>query len=242
MTPANFTIPLVIHLSSELRVESPGRPPVETAAFIAGLIDEVGAVEAEDFVGLQVDLTPVAAYRLTRGAIGRLAGTVAPLDDVLGPAGGRLVEQLGNTDGWGRRLSTLEAFLIDAIESGPSPSPEVVGTWEAVAERHGTIRVAELASDLGWSARHLRNRLRDQLGVSPKVLARLARFDHATRLLEQGARGDIGHLAIAAGYYDQAHFNNEWKRMAGRTPLEHRRVRGDATHADSSKRTIGASA
>lgn len=237
VTPANFTIPLVIQFS-RLRVESPGRTPIDTTAFVAGLTDAVGAVEADRFIGMQADLTPIAAYRLTRGAIAPLAGTTASVDEVFGPRGRRLVERLGNTENWRTRLDVLEEFLIEEIEAGSQPSPEVIGAWEVTARRHGAIRVEELAFDLGWSVRHLRNRLGEELGVSPKVLARLARFDHATRLLERQAYADLGRIALAAGFYDQAHLTNEWKRMAGRTPLQHLHVRGRRDRADSSKTAV----
>lgn len=234
VTPANFTIPLVIQFS-RLRIESPGRSPIDGTAFVAGLTDGVGAVEADQFIGMQADLTPIGAYRLTNGAIGRLSGTTAPLNDVFGPRALHLVERLGNTDDWETRLDVLNDFLFEAIAAGPSPSPEVIGAWELTARHHGAMPVEELAFDLGWSVRHLRNRLGDELGVSPKVLARLARFHHATRLLERRDAADLGRVALAAGYYDQAHLTNEWKRMAGRTPLQHARVRGGRDRADSSK-------
>ncbi|MFP3913342.1 MAG: helix-turn-helix transcriptional regulator [Actinomycetota bacterium] len=228
VTPANSMVPLVIPLVGRHRIHSPGRDPQEVPAFLAGIVDGAGSVEADAFCGLQVDLTPIGAYRLTGGALGELAGGVASLEDVLGPGARRLIERLGNTDGWPARFDVLEEFLTTRIESGPEPAPEVVEAWDVIGGRGGRVSVADLAREVGWSPRHLRQRMRRQLGVPPKVLARIVRFQHALRMLEGARRGDLGKLAHATGYYDQAHFTNEVSSLAGRSPLDYAAFRSPA--------------
>ena len=74
-----------------------------------------------------------------------------------------------------------------------------------------------LAAELGWSRRHLAARFRDEVGVSPKALARLLRFERALELLGTRTLADI---AYECGYYDQAHFNRDFRAFAGATPGE----------------------
>jgi AraC-like DNA-binding protein len=78
--------------------------------------------------------------------------------------------------------------------------------------------VVDLAEEIGWSRRHLGERFRDELGLSPKVAARVMRFQRACRLLQRPRRPGLADVAAACGYYDQAHLTREWHDLAGCTP------------------------
>jgi AraC-like DNA-binding protein len=55
--------------------------------------------------------------------------------------------------------------------------------------------------------------------MAPKPLARLLRFERAVARLRAGA--GLVDAALDSGYYDQAHFNRDFKHFAGRTPTEY---------------------
>jgi transcriptional regulator GlxA family with amidase domain len=78
--------------------------------------------------------------------------------------------------------------------------------------------VPRLAEEVGWSARHLENRFREQIGLGPKAAARVLRLQRARRLLAAG-RG-AAETAALCGFYDQAHLSGEFKTMTGCTPRE----------------------
>ena len=83
------------------------------------------------------------------------------------------------------------------------------------------VRVEPLMDETGWSRRHVTERFRRQLGVSPKSYARLLRFEHATALLSELATAPdrtLADVAIAAGYYDQSHLTRDFSAMSGMTP------------------------
>lgn len=83
------------------------------------------------------------------------------------------------------------------------------------------MSVGDLADELGWSRRHLVARFREQVGLPPKVLARVLRFQRSLRL--RGADGrprPWAEVALACGYYDQAHLNRDFRQFAGCTPTE----------------------
>ena len=61
-------------------------------------------------------------------------------------------------------------------------------------------------------------RFREQIGVAPKTLARVIRFDRAVRLLRASAQQGLAEIAFACGYFDQAHMNREFRELAGTTP------------------------
>jgi transcriptional regulator GlxA family with amidase domain len=81
----------------------------------------------------------------------------------------------------------------------------------------GRARVADLAGEVGWSRRHFGKLFRAETGLAPKQASRVLRFERAGQLLRGGLR-DLADVAVEAGFYDQAHFSNEWRSLAGCSP------------------------
>ena len=107
-----------------------------------------------------------------------------------------------------------------AIESGPTPSLAVDHAWRKLSRSFGRASIGELARDVGWSHRHLSARFREQVGLPPKALARVLRFERALNFLRGVRPRPLAEVALAARYYDQAHLNREFRALAGCTPTE----------------------
>jgi AraC-like DNA-binding protein len=118
---------------------------------------------------------------------------------------------------------------VPAIRSRTGPmdtrdliAPEVRYAWRTLLTSRGAVPVAELARETGWSARHLDNRFRAEIGLTPKAAARVIRFDRARRMLMHrvgsGGAPALADLAAAGGYYDQAHLAREFRGLAGVPP------------------------
>ena len=89
---------------------------------------------------------------------------------------------------------------------------------------HGLISIDALAADLGLTRRHLERRFQQIVGISPKRLARIARFQRSLRILDAAdpsQRLGGAETAVACGYADQAHFIRDFRDLAGRPPGEH---------------------
>jgi transcriptional regulator GlxA family with amidase domain len=104
---------------------------------------------------------------------------------------------------------------VDASEPG------IVQKMSAyIVRRSGQIRVDDLAFDAAMSARHLRRLFLEQMGLTPKHFCRVIRFRHSLPRLRSSVRGDWTKVALDCGYYDQAHFINEFREFSGYTPGE----------------------
>jgi transcriptional regulator GlxA family with amidase domain len=88
--------------------------------------------------------------------------------------------------------------------------------------------VGEVARELGWSHRRLIARFRDEVGLPPKLVARIARFERAHEAIVADAAADLAAVAARCGYADQAHLSREVAAFAGTTPG---RMRGDAVNS-----------
>ena len=181
--PATTSVPLVVKI-----LDSAHRPP----AFVMGARGSSMVLEGDCAPSyLEVLLSPLGAYRLLGLPMAELSGQLVDLVEVLGADGRRLGEQLRETPSWPRRFALLDRFLLGRLEGGPRPSPEVGWAWERLVSSGGAVPIGRLASEVGWSHKHLIARFRHQVGLRPKTAARLVRFDGVWRRLDQvgGAAG-----------------------------------------------------
>jgi AraC-like DNA-binding protein len=58
------------------------------------------------------------------------------------------------------------------------------------------------------------------VGLTPKAFAQILRFDKGIRRLRREGRRSLAEVAQDCGYYDQAHFNRDFRRFAGTTPID----------------------
>jgi AraC-like DNA-binding protein len=142
---------------------------------------------------------------------------VVDLEDVLGPPARELVERLAEEPTWPARFAVLDDVLLRRLGAG-GPSPETARAWDRLVASDGGVDVRSLAREVGWSRRHLSERFRQELGLPPKVVARVLRFERARRLLREPGHPSLADVAVACGYYDQAHMNREWRELAGCSP------------------------
>lgn len=82
------------------------------------------------------------------------------------------------------------------------------------------LKIADLASAIGTSTRELGRRFENAVGVSPKKFSRVTRFVRALHRLRECRQETLTYVAVASGYYDQAHFIHEFREFAGITPGE----------------------
>jgi AraC-like DNA-binding protein len=209
-------IVLVVSLGPSMDVD--GRA---FTSFTGGLHDAPALTEhAGESRGVQAYLTPLGARRIFRLPMGELAGQVVELEDLIGPSD--LAERLDETTGWPARLALLERWIARRLMDAPPVPAHLDWAWRRLMEMGGTVPVESLAEELGWSRRHLAARFRSEVGMTPKALARLLRFERAVERLRRG--DDLAAVALGSGYYDQAHFNREFRAFTGTTPTVYRRV------------------
>jgi AraC-like DNA-binding protein len=175
--------------------------------------------------GIQLAVTPLGARALLNMPAGELAGIDAHGSDVLGREADQIQERLRELPGWPERFAFLEQWLLDrlwAADERAGVSREVGYAWEQLVCSGGTATVSRLADETGWSERHLRARFRLETGLGPKEAGRVIRFDRARRELQRRAAGGrplaLADIAAAAGYFDQAHLNRDFRDLAGCPP------------------------
>ncbi len=167
-------------------------------------------------IGGRVDLVGVR-FRPGGAALGIPAGELTDADagvDELG-LGGLCAPVLDAGSG----LAAVPALAeVLAARFRGAPEPIAAAAWERLRSTAGALPVRELAAELGVGERRLQRIFHDHVGLTPKQAARVARLKAAISLMT-GPELPLGRVALRAGYYDQAHFNHEFARLAGVAPL-----------------------
>jgi AraC-like DNA-binding protein len=167
--------------------------------------------------GVQFDLEPPAARALLGVPAGELAQRTVALEDLLGPAAAELAERLHAAPGAQARFALLDDALLRRLaRTRDAPArPDTERAWAVLRATGGRIRVEALAAALGCSRRHLAQRFAEDVGVSPKVAARLVRFEATRRRL---GTVPLARLAAEHGFADQAHLAREFRALGGAPP------------------------
>jgi AraC-like DNA-binding protein len=219
---------VIVNLGEPIRVAAPGPADwsEQAVGFVAGLHDTYALTETGGSqAGVQVDLTPTGAHLLFGLAMDELARRVVTLEELFGAAGVLFREALAEAVGWPERFALVDEFLLGLLDERRTAAPSVTRALGRLRESGGTVPVGAVAAEIGCSPRHLIARFREQVGVTPKLLARILRFQRAVALVD--ARTEMGWAGIAraCGYYDQAHMIRDFNQFAGDPPSEFARRR-----------------
>lgn len=85
------------------------------------------------------------------------------------------------------------------------------------------LKISDLSEELRLSERHLRRVFTREIGIQPKPYQKLVRISAALERLGSTKFESITEVAYQCGYYDQAHFIENFKEFTGMTPTEHLR-------------------
>jgi AraC-like DNA-binding protein len=163
-------------------------------------------------------LRETGAARFLEAPLHGLFGETGPLDAVAPPDDvARTLAEVLEARTLDERVAAVERFLLRCGSRRPwRPDPAVEATVHAILSDPGVVRVRAQAAALGVSVDALEKRFRRVVGASPKQRAALVRVRRALELHPSAAT--LGHLALAAGFYDQAHFNRQLTAMLGASP------------------------
>ncbi len=138
-------------------------------------------------------------------------------EEVLGRRINELYARLGEVSAFHERVHIADSFLTLMRPDGVSVSA-IIRTAQAMIRNNGSVRVSELAHETGLGLRQFERRFGREIGISPKLYARIIRFEAALqrRAIAPTARWtDIAH---DLGYHDQMHMVHDFTRLSGDSP------------------------
>ncbi|MEU4342221.1 helix-turn-helix domain-containing protein [Nocardia sp. NPDC023852] len=171
--------------------------------------------------GVAVELTPLGCRILFGMPAAALWDTSIEFADLAGPAGLELWERVQHAPSWPERFAACDRVLSALADPDRTVGPELTWAWRTMIRSGGGISVGPLAEEIGWSRQHLTRRFNREFGLSPKLAARITRFERTRRMLEHTPSFvTIAQVAAACGYYDQAHLDRDFAELAGTSPTK----------------------
>ena len=175
-----------------------------------------------------VRFRPGGAAAFFRLPASELHNQVIPADALWGGFVAEAREQLYATPTVAARFALLERLLLTRLLDAPRGLDMVQFAVDSIADRSGTLAIATLSERIGVSQKHLDAQFRQLVGVSPKTLARVYRFQHVLQNIDPARHVDWAAVAHAGLYYDQSHFNKDFAAFTGFSPTEYLRLRRQA--------------
>lgn len=173
---------------------------------------------AKDTANILVMFREAAAHAFIKEPLHELFEDSVSLDNFKGYQHlSDLEDQLAAAAGNVQRIALIEQFLLSKLYH-QQPDPLIVAALEKIHAVSGIIKIKELAKALYISQDAFEKRFRRAVGVAPKQFAYITKMKAVVaRALNHQSMADI---AFDAGYYDQPHFNKDFKLFTGQTPTE----------------------
>ncbi|HNW72912.1 MAG TPA: helix-turn-helix domain-containing protein [Bacteroidales bacterium] len=195
---------------------------------ICGLKDHYVHVEVTSGFGLLgVVFLPHAARQILGIPVNEMRGINVPLSDWLGRAGAELEERIFQASCHDDRIAILEAFLLGRLSEPSYDQQRIAACIRQLQRKPWAISLKDLAGQACLSDRQFERIFAGFAGTTPKQFHRIARLNHAIEMAGIQKRVNLTSVALASGYYDQAHFNNEFREMTGLSPRQFFRISCD---------------
>lgn len=146
-----------------------------------------------------------------------IAEKIVPAEDVFGDAAKFAIDAALNARVPADKVVRLQELLV-RHPNRRDIDPQAQRCLSAVASLGPRATVAELAREVGYSPRNLDRLFHAHFGTAPKTFLRLFRYWTARRLILRRPDLPIGHVAHAAGFYDEPHLCHEFRSIASITP------------------------
>lgn len=179
-----------------------------------------------------------------RAVLGAPADTftdgLTDLDLLWGTDAERLRDRLWHARTPARRIALLEAALARRLAAAEIHRiPQAAATLLAAAEPRPVIEIARACE---ISRKHLAALFRAEVGIPPRLFARITRFDRLLALMAARPALSLADAAQSAGYYDQPHLNRDFADLTGLTPTHYLGQRatllGPAAEHDESRNFV----
>jgi AraC-like DNA-binding protein len=170
-----------------------------------------------DILGIR--LHPWSAGCFLRTVMKEVADTVIDLSAII-PGADHVLGSAGNELDLSARFEILTGWLAPLRARRPPDLARDIGSLLGEVRRE-IPSVGWLASATGRSPRSIERYFAAEVGIGAKALGRVIRMQRALALTQMNPRASWSRIALDAGFYDQPHFNREFRELVGVAPSEY---------------------
>ncbi len=137
------------------------------------------------------------------------------LEDIVRDA---ILEQLVNAISLEEKISLISSFFLKQIERVKNNHKKLVHA-STLLQNGKTLK--EIQLEMNLSERTLERIIKQSVGLSPKIFSRIMRFQDGLNCLRQTNFENFTELAYQYDYFDQSHYNREFKEFTGTSPSQY---------------------
>jgi AraC-like DNA-binding protein len=209
------------------RLDDDGR----AASAVSGPRSEFAVLETpRPFTAIGVHFKPGGGVPFFGVPGSDLHNTAVPLDAVWSRTAASVRDRLWEATRPEERFRVVEQALEERVQGRWHRHAGVRYALNAFDQSNGTRTVSDVVDSLGISPRRFIDLFRGEVGMSPKVFCRIRRFNEALVRIDQRPEIDWLDVALSCGYFDQAHFNHDFRAFSGINPSTYLRHRAARTH------------
>jgi len=157
---------------------------------------------------------------------GELLNVRTSLEALWGPNAATVVDQVLSAPTPDAKFDVLEAALVRAARSFER-HPGVAFAMRRLSALPPVAGVAAVSKAMGMCERRFRDRFLSEVGMAPKLFARVQRFQAVIGAVHAIGEVDWADVAADCGYFDQAHFIHDFRAFSGFTPVEYFELRSE---------------
>jgi AraC-like DNA-binding protein len=121
-------------------------------------------------------------------------------------------------DSFDKRITAMSRFLRDNFSEPHINRRFISSSVTRIIQEEGTVRIAAVAAEFGYSERYLNKVFHECIGLTPKQYAIVVQNNAALRNILQKEQRRLTDIAYLHGYSDQSHFNRRLKQYAKASP------------------------
>ena len=192
---------------------------LQPRSFIHGQIKEFIDLEATGHTAIfSVRFYPGGLRAFTDDGLYEITGQHIATGDFWGREGDELTDKILNAGTDQQRIWVVEDFLVKKLKRKKTAADNGVAHCLQLVGRNTAMTVEQMAASVNTGRRNLERRFREATGLSPKQLAGIFRFQYTLKLMQQQQEQHLTEIACKGGFFDQAHFIKDFKRITGMSP------------------------
>ena len=168
-----------------------------------------------------IQFKTLGAYAFLKQPLRHFTNNYIDLDFIFKKEADEVWEQLQEANTINEKFLLTENFLYRKLLTTKIPSDKLIASIDLLLKKTATISVKEICQQHNISRKHLNFLFQEYLGISPKMLSSLNRFQSILQTISNSKPDKLTDLAYELNFFDQAHFNNNFKRFTGLKPNDY---------------------
>jgi AraC-like DNA-binding protein len=190
------------------------------ANFVIGPCQKNLVLYSSGFTGLvAIRFKPWGVFPFSIKPLTHLINRIEPAEEVLGDGINDLVRSMSGQER-ATKVELMQNYFQEKSEAMTRKKIASAPMGEKIISENGMIKISELANRFQIDFRQLERLFRRETGLTPKMFARIVRFNRARRMMEHDTNIDLSRVAYDMGYSDQAHFSNDFRKLFNYSPAD----------------------